>query len=94
VPHAALDLAPKPRRLARASPLNARQAIEGALEIRNDRGQFIGWCGLSASSDRLFCRQRVAAKPQKAANCLRFAATRLKFAATLGASGAPFGHAP
>jgi hypothetical protein len=42
----------------------------------------------------LFSRERLATKPQNAGNCLRFAATRLKFAARLGGLRQSAGHAP
>jgi hypothetical protein len=40
--------------------------------------------GITAYPDTLFNPERCATKPQARGNCLRFAATRLKFAATLG----------
>jgi hypothetical protein len=56
--------------------------------------QFLASCGVSASIDTFFRRERPATKPQNAGNCLRFAATRLKFAARLGKVRQSAGHPP
>jgi hypothetical protein len=63
--------------------LNAAQAIEQAAEFHATEPNRSRCTPPSACIDTLFPDERRAAKPQKAADCLRFAATRLKFAARL-----------
>jgi hypothetical protein len=71
----------------RRKPLNWRRNCRG-------RGKFRASCGISAFINTLFRRERRATKPQNAGNCLRFAATRLRFAARLRKLRQSTGHPP